>query len=422
MLLFRPPLVAACIFSLAALSGRAGTVNEAADQLSAAMAAKDQAHVDACAREFIASLGNKAGQATEAPEFILPDEDAKGLEAEQVPGLFDRAFAALQADAWWKSNPPGPEAPAPLRVVASVIEGCLAAREANSGHAEEFLKEARIAGDFLLAVQKLGGKEVFAFPAWKGKRGRYGMIADRLVHDAEAAGKASEAIQNGWIVSDQGSGELNLDNSLAGQALLSLNAATKEAAYLEGARSAAQWAVKHPIVPTAHLNSYSVTLLARLAEVTGEKAHLDAALEICRLGILPTQLREGPNAGRWASPTDAKMVYHFQNLRAITILLLAVPQDSTDRPALEQALRLGLKAHNETIIEQGGTSLDVTLEVYCLLLQHKEKLSALLTDTLTFDAARMIFRAAVEEYRLEHPTLSPGTWGHFLKFTAAKGK
>ena len=116
------------------------------------------------------------------------------------------------------------------------------------------------------------------------------------------------------------------------------------------------------------------------------------------------------------------MVYHFQNLRAITVLLLALPQDSPDRPALEQALRLGLKAHNETIIAQGGTSLDVTLEVYCLLLEHKEKLSALLTDTLTFDAARMIFRAAVEEYRLEHPTISPGTWGHFLKFTAAKGK
>ena len=248
------------------------------------------------------------------------------------------------------------------------------------------------------------------------------MIADRLLRDAEAAGKASEAIQNGWIVSDQGSGEMNLDNSLAGQALLSLHAATREAAYLEGARAAAQWAEKQPIVPMAHLNSYSVTLLARLAEVTGEKAHLDAALEICRLGILPTQLREGPNAGRWASPTDAKMVYHFLNLRAITVLLLAVPQDSADRPALEQALRLGLKAHNEKIIEQGGTSLDVTLEVYCLLLEHKEKLSALLTDTLTFDAARMIFRAAVEEYRLEHPTLSPGTWGHFLKFTTAKGK
>ena len=407
---------------MAALSSRAATVAEAAEQLSAAMAAKDQPRVDACARELIAALGNKAGQATEAPEFILPDEDAKALEAEQVPGLFDRAFAGLRADAWWKSNPPGPEAPAPLRVVASVIEGCLAAREANSGPGEELLKEARSAGDFLLAVQKHGGKEVFPFPAWKGKRGRYGMIADKLMRDAEAAGKVSETIQNGWIVSDQGSGELNLDNSLAGQALLSLHVATREDAYLAGARAAAQWAEKHPIVPTAHLNSYSVALLARLAEVTGEKAHLHAALEICRLGILPTQLREGPNAGRWASPTDAKMAYHFQNLRAITVLLLALPQDSPDRPALEQALRLGVKAHNETIIAQGGTSLDVTLEVYCLLLEHKEKLSALLTDTLTFDAARMIFRAAVEEYRLEHPTISPGTWGHFLKFTAAKGK
>ena len=415
-------LAAFILFTVVRSSAGAATVAEATEQLAGALLAKDQSRVETCAKVFIEALGSKAGQATEAPEFMLPDEDAKVLEAEQVAGLFDRALSAGQADAWWKSNPPRPEAPAPLRVVASFLEGCLAAREARSGPAADLLKEAVSAGDFLLAVQKLGGKENFPFPAWKGKRGRYGMIADRLLRDAEAAGKASDAIQSGWIISDQGSGELNLDNSLAGQALLSLYEAAKQDAYLEGARAAAKWAEKHPVVPTAHLNSHSVTLLARLAEITGEKAHLDAALEICRLGILPTQIKEGPNAGRWASPADAKMVYHFQNLRALTILLLAVPQDSPDHPALEQALRLGLKAHNQTIITQGGTSLDVTLEVYCLLLEHQENLSALLTDTLTFDAASMIFRAAVEEYRLEHPTISPGTWGHFLKFTAGKGK
>ena len=419
---FRYPIFATLILFLAVPSGRSASVAEATEHLAAALVARDQARVDSCAREFIAALANKAGQATEVAEFILPDEDAKALEAEQVPGLFDRAFAAVQADAWWKANPSGSEAPAPLRVIASAIEGCVAAREAGCGPAEALLKEARSAGDFLLAVQKLGGTDAFPFPAWKGKRGRYGMIADKLMRDAETAGKTSESIREGWIISDQDSGELNFDNSLSGQALLSLYVATKEDAYLEGASAAAKWAGKRPIVPTAHLNSYSVTLLARLAEVTGEKTHLNAALEICRLGILPTQIKDGPNAGRWASPSDARMVYHFQILRALTVLLLAVPDDSPDRPALEQALRLGLNAHNETIIAQGGTSMDVTLEVYSLLLAHKEKLNALLTETQTFDAARMISRAAVEEYRLEHPTISPGTWGHYLKFTAGKRK
>lgn len=391
---------------------------DATAPLAAAQATKDQAAVNVSAQALIAELGEKAGQPSEAPEFILPDEDAKSLEAAQVPSLFARALATLQMDAWWKTVPTGPDCPAPLRVVASAAEGCVLARQAGCEGAAALLEEARAAADFLLLAQKTGGKAAFPFPAWRGKRGRYGMIADRLLKaagDHEAA-----AIHDGWIVDDGHTGELNLDNALAVSALLALYAETKEERDLDAARNAVSWMMQRPLTILSHPNSFTVSALTKFYMITREVPVLSSALEICRLGILPTQLTEGPNAGRWADPQDAKLVYHFQNLRAVAGLLLALPTDSPDRPPLRKALRLGLAAYNETIITQGGSSLDAALDLYCLLMSHESELGSTLKETHTPDAARMIFRAAVEEYRLEHPTISPGTWGHFLLFTSGK--
>lgn len=388
--------------------------------LGAAQAAKDQASVNRLAQEIISALGDKAGQPEEAAEFVMPDQDIKPLKAEQVPGLFALALSQIQDKAWWKNVKTGSECQAPLRAVASVVEGCLLAKAAGCEQPETLMAEARAAADFLLAAQKEAGRDCFPFPGWRGKKGRLGALADKFLAKAEAEGKVDQVMKNGWIMDDLGGGDLYFDNGLAGSAVLSFYEATKEDKYLQSARQAGEWAMKRPAVMNWNYNSFTVQLLANLHRVTGEVRFLDAAKETCRLGILPGQLTSGPNVGRWADPHNAKLVYHFIILRGITCLLLQLPESDPEYKVLQSSLEAGLNAWNGVIIEQGGSSPDITLEVYTRLMEAKSKLVGLIESTRTAEAAAMISRVVVEEFKMEHPTVSPASWGRHLKFVAGK--
>jgi hypothetical protein len=395
---------------------------EALKALAAAQAAKDLPGVEAAVKLGIAALADKVGVPEEASEFVEPDEEVKPLAADQVPELFNQPLAYIREHAWWKEARQGADCQAPLRAVASVVEGCLAARAAGCEHPEELLAEAKAAADFLVFAQKAGGRDNFPFPGWRGKRGKLGALAEKFLSKAEAAGKVEEVLHDGWIVDDLKAGDLFFDNGLAGAALLAMYEATKDEVYLASARKAGEWAMTRPCVPNWNYNSFSIHLLANLHRVTGDAKYLTAAKEICRLGILPGQLKEGPLAGRWVDPHNAKLVYHFIILRGLISLLTELPETDADRPTITQALTAGLKVRNAEIIAQGGTSPDTTLEIYCRLLSDRPRFGEIIAQTETEAAAKMIFRSVVEEFKNEHPTVSPGSWGRYLLLTARKSK
>ena len=402
------------------MTGRAAETSNFTKSLAEAQGKKDQAGVEKVVAAYLSELGSKAGTPEESAEFLMPDDDVKILTEDQVAGGFESMLGFIKSEGWWKTVATGADCKAPLRAVASVVEGCLAAKAAGCESADVLLAEARSAADFLIKSQEEGGRDCFPFPGWRGKKGKLGMMAERFLSKAEAAGKVDAVMKNGWIIDDLGGGDLYFDNGLGGTAVLAMYEETKEEKYLKSAKAAADWAMKQPCVPNWNYNSFSVHFLAQMYRVTKETTYLDAAKEKCRLGILPGQLTSGPNAGRWADPHNAKLVYHFILLRGLASLLLELPADDVDRPAIYNALEAGLKTRNAEIIEKGGTSPDTTLEVYVRILSAKAKLAALIDDTKTPEAAKVIFRASVEEVSKEHPTISPGSWGRYLKYTAGK--
>ena len=108
---------------------------------------------------------------------------------------------------------------------------------------------------------------------------------------------------NGWIVEDANHGDLQFDNALAGDAMLSLYEATSDGKYRQGAIRAADWAVQQPIVVNWNYNAFSVFFLADAYRVTGQRRFLESAKQKARFGIEPGQLRSGPHAGHWVTPT-----------------------------------------------------------------------------------------------------------------------
>ncbi len=392
-----------------------------AKTLAAAQRARDLTAVQSIVSAAYAALGTAAGVPEAETEFVMPAQEVRAATAEQVPALFERPLDTIQGQAWWKEAKTGTDCQAPLRAVASVVEGCLLARQAGCAQPRVLLAEAEAAADFLVHAQQAGGRECFPFPGWRGKRGKLGAMAEAFLSKAEEAGKVDAVLHEGWIIDDLGTGDLYFDNGLAGVALLSMYEASKNEVYLTSARKAADWACTQPCVPNWNYNSFLVHLLAQTHRVTGDAKYLAAAKEKCRLGCLPGQLTSGPHVGRWGDPHNARLVYHFIILRGLLSLLAELPADDAERAEIENAVVLSLQTRNAEILEQGGTSPDTTLEIYTRLLGDRAHFGQILTRVPTTEAAaQLIFRVAVEEFKHEHPTVSPGSWGRYLLLMAGE--
>lgn len=393
---------------------------ETTREIAAAQKAGNETEVKNLAKAYAESRGEKAGIPDEESQFVMPDEDAIPLVPDQIPGLFNRALGTIKENGWWKEIKNGSDCQAPLRAVASVVEGCLIAREAGCEEAETLATEAKAAADFLIQAQTEAGQGCYPFPGWRGKRGKLGVMADQFLKKAEAAGKTESILKGGWIMDDLEHGDLYFDTGLAGCAVIAYYEFSKEEKYLKSAEAAAAWAMARSAVPNWNYNSFLVQFFSAMHHATKDPKYLEAAKSKAKLGILPGQLTEGPRAGRWADPHNARLVYHFILLRGLTTLILELPKEDPDRAVFENALKLGLKAGNPELITNGGTNPDTTLDVYCRLLQNKNVFEDLIIDTESYDASRMIFRAVVEEFKNEHATVSPGTWARYLKLTSGK--
>jgi hypothetical protein len=252
-------------------------LRQATVDLSAAQKAEDEAEVKRVAKRAVELLGDQAGLPDVADEFRPVSKDTKPLSSEELATAFDPYLAFIERRKWWAVGLDPTKTNHALREVAVVIEGCLAARSAGAARADELLKVATDAGDFLVWALEQAGTGVFPFPAVRNGTGRPFEVAERFYRQADKDGNLDQVIKNGWSVEDFDDGGLQFDNGLAGAALVRLFEATKDEKYKKAAIRAADWAVKRRVVTNWNYNSFSVLLLAEVFRITGDKTYLDAA-------------------------------------------------------------------------------------------------------------------------------------------------
>ncbi len=367
-------------------------------ELAAAQKAEDEAEVQRLAKKAIELLGNQAGLPEVADEFRPVPKDAKPLTPKELPTAFDPYIDFIKGQKWWKVGLDPTKTNHLPRELATITEGCLAARSVNEANAERLLKTAKEAGDFLVWSQDQAGTGVIPFPAVRNGKGRPFEVAERFMRQAETDGKLDQVVKNGWAVEDFSDGGLQFDNGLAGVALVQVFEATKDDKYKKAALRAADWAAKRPVVTNWNYNSFSVFLLAEVYRVTGDKKYLESAKKKTRLGVLPGQLTEGPRKGRWADAHNARPAYHYIMVRGLAALAAAMPKDDADLPAVVDSLRSALSARNPDF-EKGVFNADSSVEALVRVKRLPPHVAERLADCKTDEALATLERYAAEGFR-----------------------
>jgi len=365
------------------------------------------------------SLGRNEGEPEVADVFQRAPADTKILTKEEAQRGFTPYFSTLERMRWWKIGVDPTTLTAPLRAPASIIAGNVAAVRAKLDGADRSLAIAKEAADFLIWAQEQAGSGVYPFPAARGTSNARAMeVGTRFMESAEKTGKIGSIVRNGWVFDDFGEGGLQFDNGECGSAMLDLYEVTKDQRYLDSARKAADWAYGRPLCSNWNYNSFSVFLLAKMFAVTHESKYLNAAIQKTLLGIIPGQLTDGPHAGRWMDPHNARPAYHYIMMRALAELLAVMPPNQTERPEILNALTIGLKTRNTEMATQGVMNKDHALEALLLVNQVFKNQSAFLRETQSIAALNALSKLISQEaHQGKHP-LSPGAWGLFLEYIA----
>ena len=367
------------------------------------------------------ALGEKAGVPEVADKYQAVPANARWLtRAEAQPG-FTPHFQELQKLVSWRVGMDPAKLTQPLRAPASVLSGCLAVARAKLDGADRARGMATEAAEFLMWAQAQAGAGVFPFPAARGSSSARAMeVATRFLEKAEQAGKLSEITRNGWVFDDLGDGGLQFDNGECGVAMFELYEFTRDARQLASARQAADWAATRPLCVNWNYNSFSVYLLAKAFQVTGEKSYLAAATKQALLGVIPGQLTDGPHAGRWLDPHNARPAYHFIMVRALAQLASAMPPADADRAEILRALKLGLRARNRELVTQGVMNKDKAIEALLLVNRGFSGTPHFLKETLSTEALDALGKFVSEQSRRGQSPLGPREWGLFLEAVSVR--
>ncbi|MBU4460482.1 MAG: hypothetical protein KJ579_07945 [Verrucomicrobia bacterium] len=389
--------------------------------LSKALALENLPAVRAAVADLREALGARAGEPEAADRYTPVPSDAELLSPDEARRGFTRQFAALEARQWWKTDVDPTKLTEPLRVPASFVAGNAAIVRAKLDGAKQSLAMAREAAEFLMKAQRQAGSGVYPFPAARGTSKARAMEAGtRLLAKAEKAGDLDSMVRHGWIFDDLGDGGLQFDNGECGSALLDLYDVTNDARYLASARRAADWAAARPLCPNWNYNSFSVHLLARTCAATGDAKYLESAVRKARIGVIPGQLVDGPRAGRWVDPHNARPAYHYIMLRALAQLAAVMPPQHANREEILRSLALGLKARNTEILRQGVMNRDKALEALLRVRTLPHSDDAVLRDTQSDAALGAVGRLVSAEARGGGMPLGPGEWGLFLEYCAGQ--
>jgi hypothetical protein len=384
-------------------------------ELSASQKSEDEAEVKRLAKKAIETLGDQAGLPEIADQFRDVPKKAKPLALKELLMAFDPYIEFIEGQKWWKVGLDPTKTNHLPRELATIIEGCLAARSVNKANAERLLKIATDAGDYLVWSQDQAGTGVIPFPAVRNGKGRPFEVAERFMRQAEKEGKLDQVVKNGWAVEDFSDGGLQFDHGLAGVALVQLFEATKDDKYKKAAIRAANWAATRPVVTNWNYNSFSVFLLAEVYRITGVKKYLESAKKKTRLGILPGQLTEGPRKGRWADAHNARPPYHYIMVRGLAAMAAVMPKDDADLPAVVESLRLALSARNPDF-EKGIFNADSSVEALIRVKSLPTHVAEKLVECKTNEALATLERYAAEGFRARKTPLGPGAWGQLLEY------
>ena len=392
-----------------------------AQRLAQAIALEDLLAVRAAVAAGRAALGAKAGEPEVADEYRSVSKTASLLSpAEAQPG-FTPHFAQLEKMRWWKVGVDPTKLTAPLRGVASVIAGNVAAVRAKLDGADRSLVMANDAADFLIWAQKKAGAGCYPFPAARGTSEAQAMaVATRFLQRAEKEGKRTEVVRNGWAFNDLGDGGLQFDNGECGVAMFDLYELTKEARYLDSARQAADWALSRPLCSNWNYNSFSIHLLAKAFAVTGEAKYMEAALHKARIGVIPGQLTDGPRAGRWLDPHNARPAYHYIMMTALAQLAVVLPPSHEHRAEVLRALSLGLQSRNSEMVSHGVMNKDSAIAALLSVNRAFKDDAVFLRETQSTTALAAVGGLVSAEARRGKQPLSPGEWGQFLEFVVSQ--
>ncbi len=414
------PLLLACQFGLAQDTPKLERATQEklrgiAVDLAAAQKSEDEAEVKRLAKKAIEVLGDQAGIPEIADQFREVPKNAKPLSPQELRTAFDPYIEFIEKQKWWKVGLDPAKTNHLPRELATIIEGCLAARSVNEANAERLLKIAKDAGDFLVWSQDQAETGVIPFPAVRNGKGRPFEVAERFMRQAEKEGKLDQVVKNGWAVEDFSDGGLQFDNGLAGVALVQLFDSTKDDKYKKAAIRAADWAITRPVVTNWNYNSFSVFLLAEVYRITGDKKYLESAKKKTRLGILPGQLTEGPRKGRWADAHNARPPYHYIMVRGLAALAAVMPKVDADLPAVVESLRLALSARNPDF-EKGIFNADSSVEALIRVKMLPPHVAEKLADCKTKEAFETLEVYAAEGFRARKTPLGPGAWGQLLAY------
>ncbi|MBI5799138.1 MAG: hypothetical protein HZA92_00220 [Verrucomicrobia bacterium] len=414
-----------CLLLILLVSGanaaEVATRKTLAAALQSALAKEDLTAVRVAVAAERSALGEKAGVPEVADKHVAIPKSGRWLTPAEAQRGFTPQFAQLEKLIWWRVGIDPAKLTQPLRAPASVLSGCVAVCRAKLDGAERSLAIAKDAAEFLMWAQEQAGGGLFPFPAARGTSGARAMaVASNFLDKAEKAGKLDQVVRNGWACDDLGDGGLQFDNGECGVAMFELYEFTRDARHLNSARKAADWAAARPLCANWNYNSFSVQLLAKAFEVTGEKSYLDAACKKALVGVIPGQLTDGPRAGRWLDAHNARPAYHYIMLRALGQLASVMPKDDPARAEVLRALTSGLHTRNQEIVTQGLMNKDKAIEALLLVSRRLGSDKDLLRASLTVEALDVAGRLVSELSRRSQSPLGPGEWGLFLE--AAKQK
>ncbi len=370
-----------------------------------------------------AELANKVGVPEVDDEYEPVSYQAHAFTRLEAKPGFAPNLDRLKKLVWWRMGLDPTKLVNPLRGPASVVSGCAAVAKAKLKGADESLAHGEQAADFLIWAQEQAGAGCFPFPAARQTSGDQAMkVATRFLEKVEKDGKLNEVVKNGWAFEDLGDGGLQFDNGECGIAMFELYELTKKDRYLDSAKKAADWALTRPLVPNWNYNSFSVHLLAKAYAVILDPRYLDAAIKKATLGVIPGQLEDGPHAGRWMDPHNARPAYHYIMLSSLAQLAVIMPKSHPEYDRVFASLKLGLKTRNEEIVQKGIMTKDKAVEALLLVESLFGDDSDFMKDTFSDQALDVLARHCCQEARAGKLPLSPCGWGKLLAYLAEHGE